>query len=348
MKKTLIGALAIVLLATSCKVKKDEQENIIGKPDVKIENGRFTPEVMWGMGKMGEYAVSQDGKKIAYTVTYYDIEANKGNAEIYVMNADGSEVKQVTTTAKSEFNIVWLDENTLAFARGTDNGPQMFKIGIDGSGEKQVSEIAGGIEGFKLSNDNSKVIYTATVGKQKEPEIEKLYEGLPQATGRINEDLMYRHWDEWVDAIPHIYVADFDGNSVKNATDVLDGEPYECPMRPWGGLEQVAFSPDGKYIAYTCRKKTGIDYAKSTNSDIYLYTIADKSVKNLSEGIMGYDQNPVFSHDGKKIVWESMEHDGYESDKQRMMLYDLEAHRKPRPILHQLRLERQRRADFLR
>ena len=325
MKKALISALAIALLASSCKISKDnEEESVIGKPEVKVENGRFIPEVMWGLGKMGEYDLSPDGKRLAYTVTYYDMEANKGNAEIYVMNADGSDAKQITTTAKSEFNPVWLDNESLAFARGTDNGPQIFTMKADGNGEKQISDIEGGIEGFKISPDGQKIVYTATIAKEKPADIAKLYEGLPKATGRINEDLMYRHWDEWVDAIPHIYVADFDGTSVKNATDVLEGEPFECPMRPWGGLEQVAFSPDGKTIVYTCRKKIGKEYALSTNSDIYLYNIADKSVKNLSEGIMGYDQNPVFSHNGKMLVWESMEHDGYESDKQRIMLYDME------------------------
>lgn len=323
MKKVILSTLMITLIATSCKVDKNAgDEQIIGKPELTVSNGQFTPEVMWGLGKMGEYAVSADGKKIAYTVTYYDIAANKGNAEIYVMNADGSDVKQITQTAKSESNPVWLSEKEIAFARVTDNGAQIFVMNSDGTGERQVSDIEGGIEGFIISPDKSKVIYTATVEKQKTEDIAKLYEGLPQATGRINEDLMYRHWDEWVDAIPHIYVADFDGKTVANAVDVLNGEPYECPMRPWGGLEQVAFSPDGKTIAYTCRKKVGKEYALSTNSDIYIYNIADKSVKNISEGIMGYDQNPVFSHDGKKIVWESMEHDGYESDKQRIMLYD--------------------------
>ena len=325
MKKVILSALMITLMATSCKVKNEaNEEQVIGKPEITVNNGQFTPEVMWGLGKMGEYAVSQNGKKIAYTVTYYDIAANKGNAEIYVMNADGSDVQQVTKTAKSESNPVWLSDNEIAFVRGTEKGPQIFVANIYGSDERQVSDIEGGIEGFILSPDMSKIIYTATVEKQKPDDIAKLYEGLPLATGRINEDLMYRHWDEWVDAIPHIYVADFDGNTIANAVDVLKDEPYECPMRPWGGLEQVAFSPDGKTIAYTCRKKVGKEYALSTNSDIYIYNIAEKSVVNISEGIMGYDQNPVFSHDGKKIVWESMEHDGYESDKQRIMLYDFE------------------------
>ncbi|MBQ8045234.1 MAG: PD40 domain-containing protein, partial [Bacteroidales bacterium] len=326
MKKVFLSLASFLMLMTGCKVKQTTPaEEIIGKTDVTINDGRFTPEVMWGMGKMGEATVSPDGSKIAYTVTYYDLDKNKGNAELYVMNADGTDCKQITQSAKSEFNPVWLTDSQLAFARGTDNGAQIFAIGIDGKNEKQLSKIDGGIEGFKLSPDQQKVIYTATISKEKNSEIAKLYEGLPNATGRINEDLMYRHWDEWVDAIPHIYITDFNAGEIVSGTDILEGEPFECPMRPWGGLEQVAFSPDGKNIAYTCRKKVGKEYALSTNSDIYLYNIADKSVQNISEGIMGYDQNPVFSNNGKYIIWESMEHDGYESDKQRIMLYDIES-----------------------
>lgn len=325
MKKVLLSLATISLLVSGCKVNQSKSaEDIIGKQSVDVADGRFTPEVMWGMGKMGEAKVSPDGSRIAYTVTYYDVNKNKGNAELYVMNADGSNINQITTTAKSEFNPIWLNDNQIAFARGTENGPQIFSIDSDGKNEKQLSNIEGGIEGFMLSPDQTKVVYAATINKEKDSEIAKLYEGLPNATGRINEDLMYRHWDEWVDAIPHIYIADFNAGNITGGTDILEGEPFECPMRPWGGLEQVAFSPDGKTIAYTCRKKVGKEYSLSTNSDIYLYNVADKSVQNISEGIMGYDQNPVFSNNGKYIVWESMEHDGYESDKQRIMLYNLE------------------------
>ena len=135
---------------------------------------------------------------------------------------------------------------------------------------------------------------------------------------------MYRHWDGWVDEYPHIFLASIQNGKidVDKALDVIGNNAFECPMRPWGGVEQFNFSPDGKHIAYTCRKKTGKDYSLSTNSDIYLYTIATGETINLSEGIMGYDQNPVFSHDGSKLAWESMEHDGYESDKLRLMVYD--------------------------
>lgn len=102
---------------------------------------------------------------------------------------------------------------------------------------------------------------------------------LPKATGIIVTDLMYKHWDEWVTTAPHPFVADFDGNAISNVTDILEGEPYESPMKPWGGIEQLAWSPSSDKVAYTCRKKTGLAYAISTNSDIYIYDLASKETK---------------------------------------------------------------------
>lgn len=323
--KHLIGLTALAALTgfmSSCG--NEQQSNVISKPEVTVENGRFTPEVMWKLGKMGETAVSPDGAYLAYTVTYYDMDSNKGNSEIYYQELKGNNPEamiRLTTTAKSEFNPVFLNENELLFCRGT----QIIKQKIGSKSETVIAEFENGIEGFKLSDDGSRMIFIATLPTQRPEDINRLYAGLDKTTGRINEDLMYRHWDNWVDEYPHIYVADIQSGKVDvaNAKDVLEGEPYECPMRPWGGIEQFNFSPDGNKIAYTCRKKTGKDYALSTNSDIYIYDIESGKTVNVSEGIMGYDQNPVFSHKGDRIAWESMEHDGYESDKLRLMVLDL-------------------------
>ena len=142
---------------------------------------------------------------------------------------------------------------------------------------------------------------------------------------------MYKHWDEWVETIPHPFVADFDGNQMGSATDILEGEPYEAPMKPFGGIEQLAWSPDSRSIAYTCRKKTGLQYAVSTDSDIFLYYLDSKNTTNLckqddnADRNMGYDTNPSFSPDGKYIAWQSMERDGYESDRNRLCIMDLKS-----------------------
>lgn len=322
MKKSLLAVAALAsLLAVGC-AKKDDA-NVIGKPEVTVENGRFTPEIMWSLGQMSEYALSPDGTQMIYTAKYVSIEENKGNAEIYLMPVAGGEATRLTTTAKSEFNPTWMDDQTIAFARGNE----IYKMDVKSHKESLLATVENGLEGFKFSPDGNQIVYVSDIAVKRPENLDKLYAGLDKTTGRINEDLMYRHWDNWVDEIPQIYLASMQNGKVDvaNAIAVLGDEPYECPMRPWGGIEQFNFSPDGTQIAYTCRKKTGKEYALSTNSDIYLYTIQSGETKNLSEGIMGYDQNPVFSHDGKKIAWESMEHDGYESDKLRLMVYDFES-----------------------
>ena len=322
MRKNIIFLAAAVLLLAGCK-QKQETESIIGKPAVAVPEGRFTPELMWKLGKMGEYAVSPNGKQIAYTTTYYDMAQNRGNAEIYTIGTDGaSQAVRITNTSDNEFNPVWLNDHTLLFARGND----IVSLDMDKKSEHTLATVESGLEGFKLSPKGDRIIYISDLPVKRADDIEKLFAGLGQTTGRINEDLMYRHWDGWVDEYPHIFLASLrnDKVDIANAVDVIGNEPYECPMRPWGGIEQFDFSPDGSKIAYTCRKKTGKDYSLSTNSDIYIYDIAKGETVNISEGIMGYDQNPVFSHDGKRIAWESMERDGYESDKLRLMVYDFE------------------------
>ena len=314
--------LAIMgLCVSACCDKSQDGGKLIEKKAFKVENGLMTPEALWAFGRVGEVIVSPDGKKVLYNVRYADIAENKSNAELYTMNIDGSQVKQLTKTAKSESSAMFSpDGKHIGFLYPDKAGDQFFEMDIDGGNRKQITRIDGGIEGFKYSPDGKKILYVKTVKRQNS--FEKLYKGLDKTTGRINEDLMYRHWDEWEDSYPHPFVADFDGKKLQNDVDLLAGTQFESPMRPMGGIEQLTWSPDSKKIAYTCRKKTGKAYAFSTNSDIYLYDLSAKTTENLSQGMMGYDVNPVFSSDGKKIAWESMEHDGYESDKSRLVVYD--------------------------
>ena len=321
MKKSLLFLVAGATLLTVGCGDKNAKTDVIGKPEVTVENGQFTPEIMWKLGKMGETAVSPDGSQLAYAVTYYDMDQNKGNAELYLMPTAGGDAKQLTTTAESEWNPAWLDANTLLFCRGA----QIVSMDVKSGKETVIAENENGFEGFKIAPDGSSMVYVSTLPVQRPEHLDKLYAGLDKTTGRINEDLMYRHWDQWVDEYPHIYLASFQNGKVsENRVDIVgEDQPFECPMRPWGGIEQYNYSPDGTKIVYTCRKKTGKEYAHSTNSDIFLYDIPTGETKNLSEGIMGYDQNPVFSHDGKMVAWESMERDGYESDKLRLMVMDL-------------------------
>ena len=326
MRNRIVILMAVaVLMITACKRRPEQDKNVIDKPNIEIKDGKLSPEALWSFGRIGEVSVSPDGKKVLYTLTYYSISENKGNAEIYTMNIDGSDVQRLTTTVSSEWNVIWNPKgDKIGFIYADENGVNIYEMNPDGTGRTAISDLKeGDLEGFSYSPDGTKVVYVRAVPKQDK--YAKLKEGLDKTTGRINDDLAYRHWDNWVDAIPQPFVADFDGKKIGEGKNILENTEFESPMRPWGGMEQITWSPDSKSIAYTCRKKVGKEYAFSTNSDIYLYRLEDKTTVNLSEGMMGYDQNPVFSNNGKMIAWESMERDGYEADKLRLMVYNFES-----------------------
>ena len=320
--------MSAAMTLASCGGTKDagQQQDaaaLIQRSDIKIEGKRMTPEALWAMGRIGSVAVSPDEKQIAYTVSYYSVPQNKSNSEVFVMNADGSDNTQITHDAWQEGQPTWFkDGKKLAFLCNESGSSQVWEMNPDGSGRKQLTQYEGDIEGFSFSPDGKKLLFIAQV-KTVKSTADK-HPDLPKATGIIVTDLMYKHWDEWVTTAPHPFVADFDGNAISNVTDILEGEPYESPMKPWGGIEQLAWSPSSDKVAYTCRKKTGLAYAISTNSDIYIYDLASKETKNITEENKGYDTNPTYSPDGKSIAWLSMERDGYEADQNRLMVMNLE------------------------
>ena len=334
MKKTdLMTMTAAMMFAASGYVNAatpaDADKPVIGKQEIRIKDKKLTPEALWAMGRIGSSSVSPDGKQIAYTVSYYSVKENKSHTVIYVMNADGTNNLLLTTTADSEVEPAWIKGGSkIAFLSAASGSMQLWEMNPDGSERKQLSSYEGGIDGFKFSPDESKVLFIAQVKYGERTS--DLYPDLDKASGKVINDLMYKHWDEWVESIPHPFVAAFDGNQVGTATDILKNEPYESPMKPFGGIEQLAWSNDSKQIAYTCRKKTGLEYSVSTDSDIYLYNTENGETRNLckedaTDKNLGYDTNPKFSPDGKSIAWQSMERDGYESDRNRLCVMNLKS-----------------------
>lgn len=325
MKKTSLAMMsAALMLATSPIAEAAGQKSapLIGKSDIVIKGGRMTPEALWAMGRIGEFNVSPDGKKIVYTVGYYSVPQNKSNREVFVMNIDGTENKQITHTPYSENQAVWIKGGKkIAFLCSESGSNQLWEMNADGTERKQLSAYDKDIEGFSFSPDESKILFIAQV-KYGQRTVDK-HPDLDKASGIVVDDLMYKHWDEWVTSIPHPFVANFDGSALTNIADIMQGEPFESPMKPHGGIEQLAWDAKGENIAYTSRKKEGKEYSFSTNSDIYVYNLASKQTKNITEGMMGYDKNPQFSPDGKFIAWESMERDGYESDQNRLFVMNL-------------------------
>ncbi|MDR3060828.1 MAG: S9 family peptidase [Dysgonamonadaceae bacterium] len=322
MKKNLfITTMAAATLLTACSEMKKENkqdEVIIGKPEIQVTDGLMTPEILHSFGQVSDIQISAEQGKILYGVSYADISLNKRNRELFTINLDGTGNTQITKSAKSETNAQWIKQGTkIAFIYEG----QLWEMNPDGSQRTKISDIQTGIQGFKYSPDGNRLLFISDV-KYGERTADR-YPDLDKASGRIVDNLMYKHWDEWVETIPHPFVADYDGKSLSNITDILQGEPFESPMKPSGGIEQLDWSPDGKTIAYTCRKKTGLEYTRSTNSDIYFYNVENGETKNMTEGMMGYDTNPKFSPDGKYLAWQSMERDGYESDKNRLFIMNL-------------------------
>ena len=340
-KTMILAAAALTMSGTMANA-----QTMIEKNNIKVENHLMTPEALWAMGRIGGAEASPNGKQIVYQVGYYSVKENKGHQMLFIMDANGKNQKALTTDAKSESDATWIaDGKKIAFIR---NG-QLWSMNPDGTDRKQLTHDKAGIEGFRFSPDGKKVILIKELpyhGTIKENPSD-----LPLATGRLVTDMNYRHWDHYVESILHPFVAEVaEDGTVNEGEDILKGEPYECPMAPFGGIEQLAWSPDSKTIVYTCRKKEGLLYAISTDSDIYLYNIGTRETKNLCKeaGYVepkvdatksmkhqavnapenlknnpGYDTNPQFSADGKYIAWQSMARDGYESDRNRLCIYDL-------------------------
>ncbi len=342
--KTILSA-AVAVTAAGCgggggQQPSQSDEPIIGKQSIEIKEGRLTPEIMHMMGKVSDPQVSPNGKQILYGVTYTSIEQNKGNRELFLVNADGSGNVQLTRTLKSESNARWIDDNRIAYMRGgqifvADLAADRTKL----ANEKQISAFEDGADAFELSPDASKIMYIKNIKANIEPT--DLYPDLKKATGRTITGLMYRHWDHFVETIPHTFIADFNADAqeaiikegsaaspgIINEKDILlpNEAAFELPTLPFGGLEQLSWSPDGKTIAYSCRKLSGKEYAFSTNTSIYLYNVESGETQIITPGVHGYDTDPSFSPDGSKLAYISMEREGYEADKKRLFVYDMQS-----------------------
>ena len=323
MRKLIIMA-TLALLATSCQHKEDATKAPITKPEITIQGGRLTPEALWAMGRINSVLPNEQTNQLAYTVSYYSVEENRSSSWIRVAHEQDNQL--VTDNEWVGYEPAWWGNN-IAYL----NGGKLHVKSIDGK-VKTLNGFDKDIDGFLLSPQGDKIILIAQV-KTVASTADK-HPDLPLASGRVVDDLMYKHWDEWTETAPHPFLCELKEGianpesqiknlEIINCIDLLEDTPYESPMKPFGGIEQLAWSPDGKTIAYTCRKKSGLDYAISTNSDIYLYDIATGTHTNLTEGNMGYDTNPNYSPDGKYIAWLSMERDGYESDENRLFICNL-------------------------
>lgn len=286
---------------------------------------KMEPETLWKFGRVAEPKVSPDGKMVVYQMTTYKIEDNKGNTDLWVVPVMNGSPKRLTNTAFSESNARWRpDGKKIGFLSSESGESQLWEMNVDGSDKKQITNIAGGVYNFNYSPTQKHIYFSQDVAIDFS--LKNRYPDLPKANALEYDELTMRHWTQWEDgSYSHVMYCTYDNGKIGNVVDIMPNERFDAPTQPFGGEEQLAWSADGKWIAYTCKKESGTAYAVSTNTDIYLYNIETGKTTNITSTNVGYDVDPRFSPDGKSIAWLSMERAGFEADKNRLMVMDLQS-----------------------
>ena len=295
--------------------------------DVLVAQGqRMTPELLWELGRLGEVALTSDGNQVAYTVRRYGLKENKGRSELHVYHIDkkNDETLLDQWSYIGDVQFVKSSNGDVLYFSGSKTGEessQAWAIKPGASEPVKVSDVADGIANLKVSPTGTHIAYTADV--KMDPTVNELYKDLPMADARIIDGLMFRHWNAWHDyKYSHLFVAELAGNGkAGEGVDLMNGIKADCPVPPFGGSEQYNWAPDGREIAFTA--KIVNNWAESTDSDVYLHRIGgNESMQCITTGMDGYDNDPVYSPDGRFLAFHSMERPGFESDRNRVMFYD--------------------------
>ena len=374
---------------------------------LQLQAERMTPEKLWDLGRIGDAAVSPDGKYVAYLITRYDLAENSGavdlmlqelprelteNAEKKVVGFDTplqtKRAKALLTGVKGLQSLAWLKHESgpklvyIAPAPEAESGqdtdaakgsakqsdpdadesvkqriepadpqsrqptsspassqngteseqsdeskeqqsagkPQAWLLDPEGGEPQQLTHVGGGIGNLKVSPAGNAIAFTVDVKLDRT--VHEIHPDLPKADARIIDSLLYRHWNAWHDfAYTHVHVLGLDGLQADgDPVDVMKSLKADCPVPPFGGSEQFEFSPDGKELALTLKLVN--DPAVSTDTNVYTVSVNGEGMRSITPGMPGYDMVPRYSPDGKYIAFHSMERAGFESDRNRIMLYD--------------------------
>lgn len=295
-------------------------------PTMVFAQQKLTPEKLWEIGRVSNPIISPDGKMFVYYVKNYDWKLNKGSGIIYLQNINGGNPVAITSAQTNAFSPAFRpDGKAIAFLSASNGDVQIFEYNLEKAKTEMVTNIKGGITGFKYAPTLNKIAFTAWVKLDKQTN--EIYPDLDKTSGRIIDGLMYRHWDNWHNySYSHLFIADYNnGKVVSEPIDIMKDEKFNCPNQPHGSEEEYNWSLDGNLLAYNSKKLNGTAAAVSTNSDIYIYNTIDKSTINISYRNQGYDRNPQFSPDGSKLAWLQMQREGNEADKNNIVVYDFNA-----------------------
>ncbi|MBP3455543.1 MAG: S9 family peptidase [Alistipes sp.] len=330
-----VAAMALSACGSGGEAERKPQPLTIDNrlTDVEKQAGVLTPEVMWKMGRVGGAALSQDGSRLLYTVTSYNMAENRGVTVIWLMDMSTGESRALTDTASNNTSPQWLADGRIAFLSDRSGSNQVWSMCADGSQVRQLSKTESDIEGFGFAPDLSRAFYVVRTHVKDILSADK-YADMDKSKARVYDDLMCRHWDYWDDgSYLHLYVAEVSGDGLlAEGRDIMGGDAaWDAPLAPYFDMGEIAWSNDSKMLAYTCKPLTGAEYATSTDSDIFVYFVESDATQNIckpagvasrAHDLPGYDKYPVWSPDDRYIAFRSQRRPGNEADKERLFLYD--------------------------
>jgi dipeptidyl aminopeptidase/acylaminoacyl peptidase len=283
----------------------------------------FAVEDLVALRRVAEPRPSPDGSRVAFTLSTVDLDANKRRVDLWLVNADGTGLRQLTYSAESEASPRWSpDGKSLLFLakRGAET-TQVWRLPLDGGEASAVTRLPLDVDTFAVSADGQRLVVSMEVFPDC-PDLactKKRTAEKPAATGRLYRELLFRHWDEWEDGRrAHLFaVTVADGG---DAVDLMKGMEVDCPTKPMGGDEDYTFTPDGKAVVFSA-KDEGRASAWSTNLDLFLAPLdGSKAPARLTAANRASDVGPAFSPDGKQLAYRAMSKPGYESDRFRIMV----------------------------
>lgn len=280
-------------------------------------DNRLSPEMLWELGRVGAPVVSPDGRLAAYTVTRYAWREGTRQTDIWLVDTERGSEQRLTTHSASDHTPMWAaDSQSLYFVSNRDGSSQIYHIARAGGEAVKVTDFDDAIANVHRAPKGAYWLFTRAV-KLDETAGDR-HPDLPNANAKRYDHLKFRHWDTWHDGtFSHVFKADKKGAQV---TDLMPGRRSNTPLKPFGGRGDMAISPDGQEICYVALVD-GLP-AGSTDTGLYLLSADGGQPRLITKDMPGYDTDPVYSPDGRYLAFMSMATAGYESDRNRIMVYD--------------------------
>lgn len=298
---------------------------IICLSTTQAQQKEFTPETLWKLGRLSGGAVSPSEDFALYTVTNYKVDKNTGSTDVYILNLETEETRKINASDLKLSSPRWTSNNRIAFLHNKENQQIIASVDHNGKDYQEIGAFElGTIQEFKLSPRENYLIALQNVKTKKS--LADKYPEMTEANVKVTDNLMYRHWDTWNDEnSAQLFLYSLQDFKVKNIPkNIQEGESFDGILPPFGGLEDLTFSHDEERIIYTSKKMEPNEFATSTNSDLYEYLILEGTTQNITSSNKGYDTHPRFSPEGDQLAWLSMEKDGFEADKNDIIIKDLE------------------------